>query len=984
MIRLALLSTLVLMLVVSCGCGQASGSKLEAPADDVMSQRIRLLTGLLEQELQRQGKDIDRAVAAAPSGENNSVFDLQGQVLTSPAGVRLNWTEQLTGDYDQNSEVGAPDLQPLALYLGESVEYDAPTLHDGIARWPAGDPLAAGALNWRKARVDGDSNTEIGTADIVPIAQHFGESISGYRVYRQAPGEGAFSLLPDPVNTGSPMTISRTLAEFTASTPVRYTFSDTTATATGVYRYRIAPYDSISGAEGTLSVEITVDTGAASINADITADPQIGRAPLNVNFDAGGSTATAGITQYEWDWEGDGTYDETGTSPTTTHSYTNLGTYQPTVRITDGTSETDTASVQVEVVSNIPPTASFNANPQGGSPPVDVSFDASASTDTDGSITQYEWDYDGDFTFDHTSATPTANHQYTVDGEYTVTLRVTDNEGATDTATTQISIATVNDPPEAVLQANPHSGAPPLKVTFFSSSSSDTDGTIVGRDYDWDGDGTYEEVGNDEVVQFTYNDEGVYHPVLRVTDNLGATDTDTLTITVSTGPLPPTADLQVSVTEGDPTLNVEMDASGSTSATGTITQYEWDWEGDGTYDETGTLPTTSHAYTEPGYYSPTVRVTDNSLLTDEDTKNVTVHGWSFVIVDTSGQNGEFHSMAIVNGHPAFAYYCFGAGLRYCRSTDELGGNWPESIDLDGGTAENFYSGQYPSLQVVDGMPAIGYCDVTNGHERLKYIRANDATGSAWPASPQVLATADVENSVMRIVSGSPAIAYRDNDSSSMKYIRASDASGSSWAAPITVQSSNDPGAAIEFEIISGNPAIAFHGSGNGGLYYIRASDAMGSSWPGSPVSIDTSDVCGRTMGLFIVNGNPALVYSWRHIEIGNTYEKVYYIRATDSTGGAWGSRLLLNTPPPAALYADVNLTVSGGLPIAGYTSKLNGGKVFLQEATDQNGSGWGSLEEISNSIGTNVTILTLAVVNGKLAVAYFDSAESHLTFGVKL
>ena len=62
----------------------------------------------------------------------------------------------------------------------------------------------------------------------------------------------------------------------------------------------------------------------------------------------------------------------------------------------------------------------------------EVIFDASGSSDSDGSIVLYEWDFDGDGTYDASSAEPTISHVYGDDYSGKVSLRVTDDEGLTD------------------------------------------------------------------------------------------------------------------------------------------------------------------------------------------------------------------------------------------------------------------------------------------------------------------------------------------------------------------------------------------------------------------------------------------------------------------------------------------------------------------------------------------------------------------------
>jgi PKD repeat protein len=91
---------------------------------------------------------------------------------------------------------------------------------------------------------------------------------------------------------------------------------------------------------------------------------------------------------------------------------------------------------------NQAPTASFTADPTSGEAPLVVSFDAAASSDPDGTIASYTWDF-GDGS---TGTGATISHDYTAAGIYPVTLAVTDDGGATDTAMATI---TVNPAPVA-------------------------------------------------------------------------------------------------------------------------------------------------------------------------------------------------------------------------------------------------------------------------------------------------------------------------------------------------------------------------------------------------------------------------------------------------------------------------------------------------------------------------------------------------------
>jgi PKD repeat protein len=144
-------------------------------------------------------------------------------------------------------------------------------------------------------------------------------------------------------------------------------------------------------------------------------------------------------------------------------------------------------------------------------------FDASGSSDSDGTITGYGWDFG-----DRTTATGVIQtHAYAAHGSFPVTLTTTDNRGATGR---RIQTVTINSPP--VASFTPACSA--LTCAFDARGSSDIDGTIVS--YAWNfGDGT---TGSGPAPSHTYAAGGSYPVSLLITDNVGATASQTATVTV--------------------------------------------------------------------------------------------------------------------------------------------------------------------------------------------------------------------------------------------------------------------------------------------------------------------------------------------------------------------------------------------------------------------------------------------------------------------
>ncbi|MCS6845996.1 MAG: PKD domain-containing protein, partial [Caldilineales bacterium] len=183
-------------------------------------------------------------------------------------------------------------------------------------------------------------------------------------------------------------------------------------------------------------------------------------------------------------------------------------------------------------VSNRPPVAVAAAAPSGGDAPLAVNFSSAGSTDPDGIITAYLWDFgDG-----NTSTQPNLSRTYTAAGFYVVHLTVTDNAGAQTTQAILVQATAPNQPPVAVAQAVPSSGPPPLSVTFYADGSYDPDGSYLGMVWTFHDGSQY----HGSPAYYTYTVPGTYQATLMVTDGRGATVTDTVTVTVggATTPTP--------------------------------------------------------------------------------------------------------------------------------------------------------------------------------------------------------------------------------------------------------------------------------------------------------------------------------------------------------------------------------------------------------------------------------------------------------------
>jgi glucose/arabinose dehydrogenase len=134
---------------------------------------------------------------------------------------------------------------------------------------------------------------------------------------------------------------------------------------------------------------------------------------------------------------------------------------------------------------NQSPVARLTATPTTGAAPLSVAFDGSTSTDPEGGALSFAWDLDGDGAFDDATAV-SPSYTYTSNGVYTAVLRVTDNAGASATASTTITVG--NTAPTATI--NTPAAGTTWKVgdvlTFSGSATDAQDGILPASALTWE------------------------------------------------------------------------------------------------------------------------------------------------------------------------------------------------------------------------------------------------------------------------------------------------------------------------------------------------------------------------------------------------------------------------------------------------------------------------------------------------------------------
>ena len=263
---------------------------------------------------------------------------------------------------------------------------------------------------------------------------------------------------------------------------------------------------------------------------------------------------------------------------------------------------------------NAPPVALFSYSPPNPGLGEWIQFNGSASVDPDGTVDSYSWSF-GDGA---TGYGASAWHRYMVPGTYSITLIVTDNDGASDSISQTIQIGSANQDPSATFAFSPTNPAVNSWVQFDGSGSTDPDGSIASHSWSF-GDGTS---GSGAVAWHQYAGPGTYVVTLTVQDNDAATDSTSRTVVVGTAAQPPVAAFTYSPLTPVVGQSILLNAQSSYDPDGTIASYLWDLDGNGTDDMTGSLGQVT--YQSVGTVFVRLTVIDNAGLSSTVTQPIVV------------------------------------------------------------------------------------------------------------------------------------------------------------------------------------------------------------------------------------------------------------------------------------------------------------------------------------------------------------------------
>ncbi len=272
-------------------------------------------------------------------------------------------------------------------------------------------------------------------------------------------------------------------------------------------------------ANGGIQSSITITVIASPIADFTVASPSSGCIPLNVSFqDNSTPGAGANITNWSWDF-GDGGV-STGNNPNPTHLYTLVGINDVTLVVEDNNGCESSISFNNLIATSSPPNLNLVTNPVSTSacnPPLTVDFSAVASSNSpqSGTLT-YLWDFGGGVT--NTTANP-PDQTYTEDGQYAVTLVVTDDVGCSSNDAQSVFIGSPNAAWELI-------GGPVFCDTVYFANTSDPANTLIN----W-GNGTTNQFNPADTLMHVYGTPGEYTATIT-TSSPGCSSTDEVTFTI--------------------------------------------------------------------------------------------------------------------------------------------------------------------------------------------------------------------------------------------------------------------------------------------------------------------------------------------------------------------------------------------------------------------------------------------------------------------
>ncbi len=579
----------------------------------------------------------------------------------------------------------------------------------------------------------------------------------------------------------------------------------------------LGPYQD-AASEGMVAV-VSLDNGdfgldyvlwgdAYGINVNLVTDlnpnPVYNIAPLTVNFDVSGSVSYGGvISGYDFDWEDDGVFDLTGNTDGLVQHVFSAGKQRVAISATDDLGQSSTTYLNFVSIdpNNQPPIASFTLSPNNGDGPLTVSCDASSSSDPDGSIVEYRWDFDGDGTDDFISPSAQTSHVFARAGTSPVRLTIEDNYFR---EATQSKVVTIQHGwHESVIDSAADARTPVALCTSGSPGRASV---------------AYIDTYNHE-LRFCHanNDQGSTWGAVRIpaSAEFGLVGQVSMVTSIGSGvPIICYGDFENSY--GLFTVTAANPAGGSWLSPVLV---------DGS-NHTGLRARMSLVNTIPVIAAAaTYSQQDRNDVFYYTAKDLDAADWNAPSIVLPMQDG------IEYGQPAIGYSANGLfktpflliprfedgqaiSSTLVRAADVSGSNW------NPGQAVAAYM-EAGSFVMSAGCPAFCGATATAGGT-IAFYRSVNADGTSFPASPHNIVYQGGQ-AVGVIHGGVPEIYYYTPGLDDILLLRAKDSLGDEWDQPYAVaENLNYSGGQLGVTLVNGEPVLAFAWRGDVGVYELHS------------------------------------------------------------------------------------------------------------------------------------------------------------------
>ena len=536
----------------------------------------------------------------------------------------------------------------------------------------------------------------------------------------------------------------------------------------------------------------------ASIQSDLTPDILQRVAPLTVNWDSTFSQSYGGeVVAWDWDLDGDGTFEIEGDTDGLESFTYPPGAWTVRVRAINGDGASREGWLDFVAINpeNLPPVVDLNASALSGEAPLLVSFDGSDSQDSDGSIVSYEWDLDGDGTFEiYSESQATMLHTFGRKGTSTIGLRVTDNDFAT--AVTEIDITLTSGWSDYPIDSN---------IRVSDSLAMTTFGTAVKR------------AG---VAYMVTDTSDGYKTELRFSmanNAAGSTWKHWIRPVVDEEHNIGKSPQIITLVDGSPMIaygrvhsleprQFVVSATDETAA---------DWNAPvqvGGSNRIGTRSSLALINSIPAIAAQTGHAQSNNALSYYLAKNAQGTQWNDGVAVQPSVGMSFTSISLgASGsglikRPAIAFSRFQSSeydLGYTTALDVDGLSWEAPVLI-----ENVFAYQVSLGRIADRPALLVGSASQNGN--LHFARADDAAGSSWPEFDQIGGGGECR---LVILDGKPATCYIDGDGLGLWFVTAQDVNGSGWNEPYIVAHSSYYNSYCSLTVVDSQPVLCFTGEG---------------------------------------------------------------------------------------------------------------------------------------------------------------------------